>query len=148
MAGLKRLVAATLVIIIATALVIYVLRPNAGPGTSSVVGNDPGSDTGNPRGEHNKPPRGDHSQPPTDEGTCPSNGHGHGHGHDDDRDDCGPKDSDRGHDSDAKGHAKDHRNNGHHSDGKDGAEKQGHHRQDGRSDRHDGKGHRDSSGDD
>src|SRR5437879_1060837 len=76
MARLKRLVGITLAVVIAAALVIYVLRPTASPGPSSLVGNDPGTTTGHPKGDHNKPPAGGHSQPPTDEGTCAGSGHG------------------------------------------------------------------------
>src|SRR2546425_967689 len=68
MARLKRLVGITLAVVIAAALVIYVLRPTASPGPSSLVGNDPGTTTGHPKGDHNRPPAGGHSQPPTDEG--------------------------------------------------------------------------------
>src|SRR2546425_7614449 len=48
MARLKRLVGITLAVVIAAALVIYVLRPTASPGPSSLVGNDTGTTTGHP----------------------------------------------------------------------------------------------------
>src|SRR5437667_3543239 len=122
MARLKRLVGITLAVVIAAALVIYVLRPTASPGSSSLVGNDPGSTTGHPKGDHNKPPAGGHSQPPTDEGTCASSGHGHGHGHGHDGGFC-EKTKDRGHHSEGKGHTKSHDKHGHHSDGSNASHK-------------------------
>lgn len=129
MAGLKRLVGVTLAIVIATALVIYVLRPAASPGTSNVVVSDPDATTGHPRGGHNLPPRGDQSQPPSDDGTCANDhGHGHGHGHGNGHDkDCGPdkekKEKEHGPchpsdgDKDRKGHRHGH-DSGRHDGGK------------------------------
>ena len=60
MAGLKRLVGVTLVVILVTALVVYVLRPSATT-TPSVV-NEPGTPTVQP--------------PPGDLGTCRDQPHG------------------------------------------------------------------------
>src|SRR5947209_8069781 len=141
MARLKRLVGITLAVVIAAALVIYVLRPTASPGPSSLVGNDPGTTTGHPKGDHNKPPAGGHSQPPTDEGTCAGSGHGHGHGHGHDGGACGTT-KDRGHHSEGKGHTKSHDKHGHHSDGSNASHKD-HSRHGG----HDSNGHDSGKGD-
>ena len=103
MAGLKKIVGVTLAVVLATALVAYMLRPSATPTTTSTA--QPGNPTVQP--------------PPTDQGTCRDRSTGlHETGCD--------NETGEGHDSDHDNETGDHEGTGGHSDDNEADDHDGH----------------------